>query len=124
MSISKFIEFIIDLTNEDDIFLGTDFNAKIYFLNGGCYELYKIVKHYFHSAKCVIAKTNDHCAILYKDKIYDATGIRQDVENFKIANSNDIEYMDNYFGLHLNTLEASNLIKKIDNCNIKIKLKK
>ena len=124
MSISKFIEFIIDLTNEDDIFLGTNFNAKIYFLNGGCYELYKTVKHYFNSAECVISKNNDHCAILCGTKIYDANGIRHDVKNFKIANNNDIEYMENYFGLNINNLEASKLIKEINNCNIKIKLKR
>ena len=122
--IDKFIEFIIDLANEDEVFIGTTFNAKMYFMSGGCYELYKIVKYYYPNAECLISKENNHCAILYKDKIYDATGIRTDVDNFKITNSDDIEYMDNYFGLHINTLEAPNLIKKIDNCNIKIKLKK
>ena len=121
--IDKFIEFVIDLANEDEIFIGTKFNAKMYFINGGCYELYKIVKHYYPNTKCVITKTNDHCAILYENKIYDAKGVRTDVENFKIANINDIEYMDNYFGLHINTLEAPNLIKELNDCNIEKRLK-
>ena len=82
------------------------------------------LKKHFNNAECVISKTNDHCAILYGTKIYDANGIRHDVKNFKIANGNDIEYMENYFGLNIKNLEASNLIKEINNCNIKIKLKR
>ena len=123
MYIYKFIEFVIDLTNEDEVFAGTNFNAKMYFMNGGCYELYKIVKYYYPTAECLISKENNHCAILYENKIYDATGIRIDLDNFKIANKDDIEYMDNYFGLHIKKLEASKLIDDVNDCNIEKILK-
>ena len=47
-----------------------------------------LLKEYYPDAKCVISKENNHCAILYENKIYDATGIRTDVDNFKITNRN------------------------------------
>lgn len=121
-SLDKFIEFVIDLVNEDPIFLEREVNSKYYFMHGGCYELYKITKNYFPQVKCMIEINLKHCAIEYQGEIYDATGIRDDVQNFKVATEDDIEYMDTSFGLNLKDLEASKIIEDIKKCRIKDKL--
>ena len=121
-NIKKFIEFVINLVNEDYIFLEREIDATYYFIHGGCYELYKIVKNYFPNVECMIQNDFEHCAICYDGKIIDATGIREDVLNFKVATIKDIEYMDNKFGLNLKNLEASKIIQEINECNIQGKL--
>lgn len=121
-SIDKFIEFVIDLVNEDPIFMEREIDSTYYFMHGGCYELYKIVKNYFPQVQCMIENSFEHCAIGYEGKIFDATGIRQDVSNFQVATEEDIEYMDNRFGLNLKNLEVSKIIQEINECNIQDKL--
>ena len=71
--IDEFIKFVIDLYNDEFNYTIDYIDAAYYFLHGGCYELAQIIKHYFKDAKYVIRKSdNDHCAILYQGKIYDA----------------------------------------------------
>ena len=67
MTVQEFIEFIVDLAN-DELYEKLDGDARNYFLNGGCYELAKIVKKYVDRCQIVINKSNDHCAILYQGK--------------------------------------------------------
>ena len=115
----KFIEFIKHLVDEFDFLYERQVNAEYYFLHGGCYELYKVVKYYFSDVRCVIKKDLKHCAILYKDEIYDITGKIEDRENYKIADAEDIRYMEHCFGLNIKELKKENIIAEIEKCNIK-----
>ena len=122
MTIERFIEFIVDLAN-DELYEKLDGNAKYYFLNGGCYELAKVLKKYIPNSKIVINNESDHCAILYNGKIYDASGIIEGRSNFKIANNEDIEYMEDKFGIpekeNINGAKISDfLINELKECNI------
>ena len=121
-NILTFIEFVIDLANDDPIFYetaGNGIDAKYYFRNGGCYELYKIVKHYFPECHCMINDTLDHCAISYKDKVYDSHGEITDTTHFFEASDEDIAYMERRFGLHIKTLESEHLLYELSQCNLK-----
>lgn len=120
--VEKFIEFVVDLVNEDEIFLNREVDAAYYFTHGGCYELYKIVHHYFKDVICMINKENDHCAIGYDSEIYDAYGSRKDKENFYIATKKDIQYMQDRFGLSIKQLEANKIIEDIADCRVQGKL--
>ena len=116
--IEKFIHFVVDLVQEDDIFLEGG-SASYYFTHGGCYELFKVVNHYIPETVCMINKELDHCAIGYKDNIYDALGIIKNRGEFSIATKEDIEYMERSFGLGIKTLESNNIINEVEECNIK-----
>ncbi len=113
------IDFVVDLTNEDDIFWEAEVDAKYYFMHGGCFELYKIVHHYFPNSICMIENSLEHCAIGYDDEIYDAEGKVNNKDAFHIATKEDIEYMERKFGHHLMNLEAPKIIEDIKDCNIK-----
>ena len=119
MNIDRFINFINELVDDEFDYILGGASAEYYFLHGGCYELYKIVSHYYKDANCVINKNLDHCAILYNNSIYDASGIIENKENYQVASNEDIEYMERHFGLHINALEADSLIKEINDCNLK-----
>ena len=116
----KFIDFVIDLVEEDEFFYNTGLDAKNYFLNGGCYELYKIINHYFPTTKCMVIENCCHCAIGYKNNIYDATGKLENKDEFRLANEVDKKYMEDNFGIITKTyqLSCNKIIKKI-NFNIK-----
>lgn len=118
--IYKFIEFVIDLVQEDDYFMNFG-SAKQYFLNGGCYELFKVVKNYFPDAICMIKKDGGHCAILYEDKLYDATGELDDIENFDKATEEDFPYMEDLFGIgeYRISLKSESIIAEVEKCDIK-----
>ena len=126
MTVQEFIEFIVDLAN-DELYEKLDGDARNYFLNGGCYELAKIVKKYVDRCQIVINKSNDHCAILYQGKIYDANGENPNKLEFFIANKEDLEYMEGSFGIpevqYVNGIRISDfLINAIKECNIVNKL--
>lgn len=118
-NIEYFIEFIIDLVNEFDFFYTQQINSRYYFLNGGCYELYKVVKHYFPDVICVITKTLDHCGIFYNNNVYDANGKVQNPNNFVIAREIDIKYMEDSFGRGIKNLESEHIIEELELCSIK-----
>lgn len=118
-SIEKFIEFVKDLVNEFDFLYEQQVDSEYYFLHGGCYELYKVVKYYFPNVQCVIKKDLKHCAILYNDKIYDITGKINDIENYRIADTEDIRYMEHCFGLNIKELQKENIIIELEKCLIK-----
>jgi len=117
--LGKFIEFIADLVNEFDIFYEREVDSKYYFLHGGCYELYKIVKHYFSDCQCMISKDLKHCAILYNNDIYDITGKLSNKNYFMLATTEDIRYMERCFGLNVDELKKDNVINEIDKCRVK-----
>lgn len=117
--LGKFIEFIVELVSEFDIFYERDIDSKYYFLHGGCYELYKVVKHYFPLCQCMISKDLKHCAILYNNEIFDITGKLNNKDNFMLATSEDFRYMERSFGLNIEELKNSNIINEIDKCRVK-----
>lgn len=118
-NINKFIEFIIDLVSEDDIFYNTEIDAHYYFLHGGSYELYKVVHHYFKDSICMMRKDLKHCAIAHQGRLYDANGIIKDPQNFFQAKKEDFEYMERQFGLGIKNLETEHIQKEIEKCRIK-----
>lgn len=117
--LGKFIDFIVDLVNEFDIFYDREVDSKYYFLHGGCYELYKIVKHYFPNSQCMISKDLKHCAILYDNNIFDITGRLNNKNYFMLATVEDIRYMERCFGLHIDELKSCYIINEIEKCKVK-----
>ena len=100
-NISKFIAFTIDLFNDE-------FSSYIdYVSHGGCYELAKIIKHYFPDAQFVMKNDGKHCGVLYEGKIYDVfdglskeqleeKGISEDeyikdIKDFKVLTKEEME---------------------------------
>lgn len=116
--VEKFVEFIVDLVQENEIFMEGG-SAKYYFTHGGCYELYKVVNHYIPETVCMINKELDHCAIGYDNKIYDALGLVENKDDFSIATKEDIEYMERSFGRKISSLESCDIIREVDDCNKK-----
>ena len=98
MTIEKFIEFVIDLAN-DLLYEKLDGDAKYYFLNGGCYQIAKVLQACIPKSKIVINDSYTHCGIYYDGDFYDANGIVSKNENFKIASKEDIGYMEEKFGI-------------------------
>ncbi len=118
------INFIIDLANEE-LYEHLDENdARDYFLHGGCYEFSKTIKSFIKNSKIVInRKTNSHCGILYERNIYDASGKVKNSQDFEVASNNDLEYMEERFGIPEKQLIEGKkisdfLIDKIKKCNI------
>lgn len=70
-NISKFITFTIDLFNNEFSSYIDYVDSFYYFSHGGCYELAKIIKHYFPDAQFVMKNDCNHCGVLYEGKIYD-----------------------------------------------------
>ena len=70
-NISKFITFTIDLFNDEFGSYIDYVDSVYYFSHGGCYELAKIIKHYFPDAQFVMKNDGKHCGVLYEGKIYD-----------------------------------------------------
>ena len=94
----QFINFVIDLANED-LYTQLDGNAKMYFLHGGCFEFAKILKQYVKGSQIVLNKEFNHCGVLYSGNVYDATGMVKEKDKFIKVNENDLKYMENYFHL-------------------------
>ena len=69
--IDTLIAFIIDLFNDEFSQYIDNIDSLWYFSHGGCYELAKILKHYFPNSQYVMRKDFDHCAVLLEGRIYD-----------------------------------------------------
>lgn len=114
-NIEKFIVFVNDLTT--DIFYEKLYTTgEVLYFRGGCYILAQIIKNYYPSCDIVLSKYNDHCGVLYKGEVYDATGKVENKDDFAIANEEDILYMEDRFGgqlVHLNIYEV--ITKEIEN---------
>lgn len=106
-NISKFITFTIDLFNNEFSSYIDYVDSFYYFSHGGCYELAKIIKHYFPDAQLVMKNDCNHCGVLYEGKIYDVfdgltkeqleeKGIKEDeyikdLKDFKVLTKEEIE---------------------------------
>ena len=77
-SVNELIKFVIPLfADEFNIVEGSN-EAVSYFLYGGCYELAKVINHYFPDSKYVVRKDYSHVAILENETIYDAYDFYED----------------------------------------------
>lgn len=117
--IKVFIDFVIDLVNEFSIFSEEDYDAKFYFASNGCYELYKLVKHYFPTCKCLIKNDLKHCAILYNGEVFDVDGKIEDICDYRIASVYDMQYLETTFKTDVSELKCQNLVNEIDKCRVK-----
>ena len=90
-----FIRFILDLVSDEFYQYLSPVPIKYYFLNGGCLELAKVLKHYYPAGKIIINEKRNHILFLYQDKLYDATGeLKLDTyEEIK-----DINLIEDYIG--------------------------
>ena len=117
-NIEKFIEFINDLTTEL-YYERLRVDGKYIYTHGAALTFIKIIENYFNIDNIYIKNDNEHCAFKYKDYLYDACGIIKNIEDYKIANSEDIIYMRNMFGDHLKDRyiydTIINEMNKIDN---------
>jgi hypothetical protein len=84
-----------------DSSFATMLNGQYFFTHGGCYILAKIVKHFIPESIIMIRNNYEHCAISFRDELFDAYGRidEQERSNYEIASKRDIEYMENgWFG--------------------------
>ena len=118
----KFIDFVVDLANEE-LYQYLDGDAKKYFLQGGCLEFATIIKAYIKQCEIVINKALNHCAIQYKGKMYDARGEIKDRSDFNRADDLDLLYMKERFGIpektYINGKRISDyLVNELKLCNV------
>ena len=74
----NFIQFILDLVSDEFYQYLSPVPVKYYFLNGGCLELAKVLKHYYPEGDYVINDQKNHIAFLYQKQVYDANGIAEE----------------------------------------------
>ena len=95
----SFINFIVDLTNEE--LFNNSFTHEetiYYFLNGGCLQLADIVHEFVPDIRYMEQKNHDHIGIFYKDNVYDAEGI-QDINNFSFVTNNRLAEIRDRYGI-------------------------
>ncbi len=131
IDIENLIYFIRDLVNEEfeDKMPPTINQPADYLLHGGCYELARILQHYFKGTQLYINNDLDHCLVEKDGILYDAEVdekgqlIKKNPSEYKKANALDIHYMEENFGIeykYINGRRFSNyLIDEIEKCNIK-----
>ena len=90
-----FIRFILDLVSDEFYQYLSPVSIKYYFLNGGCLELAKVLKHYYPEGQYVLNEEKNHIAFLYQEQVYDASGIVEK-SNWEIVN--DINKLEDYYG--------------------------
>lgn len=98
------IESIIGLTA--DLYCGySKEDARELYLQGGCYELAKIIKDFVDGITIYINKEKDHCVFSFEGVLYDANGIvRENIENYRVASETEIKFMEKNFGFFLKGL--------------------
>jgi hypothetical protein len=97
--IDEFIKFVTSVFNDEFDYCIDYVDSRYYFLNGGCFELAYIIKHYFpENTEYVMRKDNNHCAILCDEIIYDAyDGYEEDeLSKFGINKNEIIKNKDDY----------------------------
>ena len=90
-----FIKFILDLVNDEFYQYVSPVPIKYYFLNGGCLELAKVLKHYYPEGQYVINEQKNHIAFLYQEQVYDANGVAEKA-NWEIVNN--VSDLEDYYG--------------------------
>ncbi len=98
-------------------------SAELTFTNGFCFEFYNLLKRFFPTAELMMSNDRYHCAALINEEIYDATGLRDDSENFHVATGCDMEYIYKYYGFFsmglkekLNGLVVKNIFNNKNVC--------
>ena len=124
----QFIDFIVDLADEE-LYSFFDGNARAFFLHGGCFEFAKIIKSNIKHSKIIINKEENHCGVLYRGKLYDANGLIKDKNNFRLASTQDIKFMEDNFGIpekrYINGIRIVDFLNnELKFCNIEEMLKK
>lgn len=98
-TVDELIKFIIPLFVDEFNIVYNKEDAIFYFLHGGCFELAKVIKHYFPSSNYALSKDFQHIAILYNEKIYDASLCLEkdeksyyntELSNFNVVTEEDI----------------------------------
>lgn len=94
-------------------------SAELTFTNGFCYDFFCLLKRFYPTAKLMMRNDKMHCVALIDDEIYDATGHRDDIEDFHVATGCDMEYIYKYYGFlnagmkqELNKLVVKNVLDK------------
>ena len=90
-----FIKFILDLVSDEFYQYVSPVPIKYYFLNGGCLELAKVLKHYYPEGQDVINEQKNHIAFLYQEQVYDANGVAEKA-NWEIVNN--VSDLEDYYG--------------------------
>jgi hypothetical protein len=73
-------------------------DAITYFLRGGCYQLAKVITYFVKNSTIVVNEELTHCAVMYKNNLYDARGRIKDSNRYKVASNEDLLYMEERFG--------------------------
>lgn len=111
----EFIDFIVDLIDDEfDNYLD-GIPSRYYFLNGGCLEFVKILKHFIPNLEYVISKDKNHVAVKIENHIFDCTGYRIDDENFEIISEQELVYLEDYFGIPEVKFENKNVDETVVN---------
>lgn len=122
--VCTFIEFIRNLTDEDYGHNISYFPSKMYFKNGGCYELVKTIKYFLPNSEIYMSNDYKHCVVCYKGILYDVDGVVEDNTNYHLATEVDLMYLDDpyFYGRseikfdYMNPSEA--LTQNISKCRI------
>lgn len=70
-TIPEFIRFVIDLFNDEFDYVIDYIDSSFYFSHVGCYELAKIINHYFKDTQFVLRNDGNHVGIIQNGKVYD-----------------------------------------------------
>lgn len=93
-AVCRFIKLIEDITNEDyDYYLGYIL-SKIYFKNGGCYELVKTLAYFLPTSEIWLSNDFKHCVIKYKGILYDIDGIIENNNDYHKADEDDMTFLN------------------------------
>lgn len=116
--IKLFFDFLVDLVDEFSVFKEDIYDARFYFSTSGCYELYKITKHYFPDCYCMVRNDLRHCAILCDNEMFDINGKIDDISDYRFVLDSEIEFLENGFKI-IDDLKSNNIINEVNKCNIK-----
>ena len=92
--VCKFIQFIKELTDDEFCYYLGYIPSTIYFKNGGCYELVKILKHFLPDSQIWVSNNYEHCITSYKGILYDIDGIVEDNTDYHLATKDDIDFLN------------------------------
>lgn len=124
--VKELIKFIIELLDEEcetESWYDSYGNMVNFFERGGCYDLAKAIKHYFPSCEYAVRNDNEHVAVLYNEKLYDASDYfdgmesEKDLSDYKIFTEEEIDNFPIPFGRvsNIKGLKVTDfIIKSID----------
>jgi hypothetical protein len=132
--ISTFLpDLFKDIYGEEQIskfgyeYYGESLDGQYFFTHGGCYVLAKIVKYFVPESIIMIRNDYDHCAISFRDELYDGYGKIMEEEriNYNIASKKDIDFFEaggfsHQYVNYLYNLPIADVVIKyiIENCRI------